>query len=426
MHYQQARLALIPLMLATGMAHAAESVPAAAPPDALSDVLNQVSESADAWWSRSRELATEAAADARRLLASEDKDSFEQLWDSSLPRLDAALALEERQGELPENAWFGADQDSNRKAINALLDETVAILSRSPTLRQRDQIHALRGEIERKRAEIADYRQKRVSAPRESALVRSVSDYDRLIAEREDDIKRLDAEIARIQRDFGRDLRAMGLELSDEQLDFLLATVVGDSMVDLGILFDNVRAITDQLERLVAESGEDLASARRYYGLYVILLRALERLHIQVEDAIGERYLPDIDAIIARTQALASDTQRLLRDNPSPERRALLQSNLEAQQLTIEAAGLYRHYLADQARQVGAAREELARDIATAWNTYETVRVSGELVGLVQASRQLLEALAERQIPPLRPFENLELQREFGKLTEQLRASSGG
>ena len=69
------------------------------------------------------------------------------------------------------------------------------------------------------------------------------------------------------------------------------------------------------------------------------------------------------------------------------------------------------------------ARIELEKDIAAAWNTYETVRVSGELVGLVKSSRRLLDGLLNRQVPALRPFENLELKREFEKLTAQLRTT---
>jgi hypothetical protein len=49
------------------------------------------------------------------------------------------------------------------------------------------------------------------------------------------------------------------------------------------------------------------------------------------------------------------------------------------------------------------------------------VRLSGELVDLVQASQQLLDGLLDRQVPALRPFENLAMQRELAKLTEQLR-----
>ncbi|MGQ9659789.1 MAG: hypothetical protein ACUVT0_06795 [Thermochromatium sp.] len=72
------------------------------------------------------------------------------------------------------------------------------------------------------------------------------------------------------------------------------------------------------------------------------------------------------------------------------------------------------------------ARLELEQDIAAAWNTYETVRVSGELVWLVCSSQLLLEGLMNRQVPALRPFEGLEMQREIQKLTQQLRGDVSG
>ncbi|MBK5963096.1 hypothetical protein CCR95_03065 [Thiocystis minor] len=392
---------------------------AAAPP--TGDVWSLTRETATGWWEQSRDYAGQALEDARRLL-SDDRD-FGRVWDAAIPKLEGALTLEERQSELPESAWFGADQASNRAEIDKLLDQAVDILSVSPALRHRDRIQAVQTEIEKARAEIAEYRQKRVSAPSESTIGKTVADYDRLIEIREDDIERLSREADSVKREFAQELRAMGLELGDEQVEFLLSTVVGDNLVDLGILFDNVKSITQQLERLVAESGEDLQSARRYYGLYVVLLRALQRMHLQIEEAIGEQYLPQIDGIVAQAQALSGETRRLL--HVSPDKQALLTSNLEAQQLTIEAAGVYRQYLDEQARQVRKARQELDRDIDAAWNTYETVRVSGELVGLVKSSQQLLESLMNRQIPTLRPFENLEMQREFQKLTQQLRGEEG-
>ncbi|WP_295408741.1 hypothetical protein [uncultured Thiocystis sp.] len=404
------------LTLASGQPRAEDS---AAPP--TGDVWSLTRETATGWWEQSREYAGQALEDARRLL-SDDQD-FGRVWDAAIPKLEGALTLEERQSALPESAWFGADQASNRAEIDKLLDQAVDILSVSPALRHRDRIQAVQAEIEKARADIAEYRQKRVSAPTESTIGKTVADYDRLIETRERDIERLSREADGVKREFAQELRAMGLELGDEQVEFLLSTVVGDNLVDLGILFDNVKSITQQLERLVAESGEDLQSARRYYGLYVVLLRALQRMHLQIEEAIGEQYLPQIDGIVAQAQALSGETRRLL--HVSPDKQALLTSNLEAQQLTIEAARVYRQYLDEQARQVLKARQELDRDIDAAWNTYETVRVSGELVGLVKSSQQLLESLMNRQIPTLRPFENLEMQREFQKLTQQLRGPAG-
>jgi len=389
-----------------------------ADPTAQTDIWEQTRETATDWWQRSRDFASQTANDARRILG--PKDDFGHVWEAAVPRLEDALELEQRQAELPESAWIGADQRSNQTEIDALLDEAVEILSVSPALRYRDRIQAIQGEIERLRAEIAEYRQKRVAAPSESAIQKTVTDYDRLIATREQEIAAKNAEIEDLKRRFAEELRGKGLELGDEQVAFLLTTVVGDNMVDLGILFDNVRSMTAELEGLVAESGEDLESARRYYGLYVVLLKALRRMHIQVEESVSEEYLPQIDSIIRQAQTLSGETRELM--HTSPDKRDLLTANLEAQRATIEAAQMYRRYLEDQARQVEQARLELEKDIATAWNTYETVRVSGELVGLVKSSQQLLEGLMNRQVPALRPFANLQMQREFEKLTLQLRA----
>jgi len=359
----------------------------------------------------------------QRYLGPNPQDNFARLWDGVLPTLEETLALQERQATLPRERWFGDDQASNQAEIDQLLDQAVAILSTSNTQDHRQRIRTLQQEMTRARQDLAEYRRQRVSAPSNSLVKKTVADYDEAIADRQADIARYEADLETVKHAFAAELRAMGLELSDDQLDFMLSTVVGDNLIDLGILFDNVKAITGQLEKLVEESGEDLQSARRYYGLYVILLKSLRQMHLQVEQAIANHYMPRIDAIAARARELSTQTQALLKQ--APEKRDILVANLNAQRLTLEAAGVYRQYLDAQGRQITAARVALETDIATAWNTYETVRVSGELVGIVKASRKLLDGLISRQVPEPRPFRNLEMQREFEKLTEQLRTGGG-
>ena len=380
-------------------------------------------EGAQGLWQDSKQKAGEAWDTTRRYLGPAPQSGFARLWEGVLPTLEETLALEERQASLPEDRWFGEDQASNQAAIDELLDQAVALLSTSTTQDHRQRIRALQHEITQARQDIATYRRERVAAPTESLIKNTLADYDAAIAERQADIRRYEKELETVKRQFAGELRALGLELSDDQLDFMLTTVVGDNLIDLGILFDNVKVITGQLERLVEESGEDLQSARRYYGLYVILLKSLRQMHLQVELAIANSYIPRIDAIAQRATELSAETQALLKRNP--DRQAILQANLDAQRLTLEAAEIYRQYLDEQGRQITAARVALETDIATAWNTYETVRVSGELVGLVKASRKLLDGLISRQVPALRPFRNLEMQREFEKLTEQLRTGGG-
>jgi hypothetical protein len=412
--------------LGQGEAPASNALPAAETPqegftEQGAELWRRMKEQAGELWQRSRDASVGAWDSARDSLAPTEPDGFSQVWVNVVPKLEETVALEDAQRDLPDKAWFRRDKRDAQEEINQLLDESVAILSSSPVQLYRERIAALERQVDAARADIDRYRKERVAAPAQSFTAKTVDDYDRMIDEREQDIRRYRAELDRIKREFASDLRALGLELSDEQVQFLLSTVVGDNMVDLGIVFDNVKAITAQLEQLVRDSGEDLKSARRYYGMYVVLLRALNRMHLDVEQAIDQEYIPRINAIAQRARALSQDTRALL--GAHPEKAEVLSANLDAQQLTIDAAGIYRDYLQQQAAQVRSARTALEEDIDTAWNTYETVRVSGELVDLVKSSQQVLDGLLNRQVPPLRPFQNLEMQREFAKLTEQLRTA---
>ena len=187
----------------------------------------------------------------------------------------------------------------------------------------------------------------------------------------------------------------------------------------MGIAFDNVKSITTELENLVETSAEDLQSARRYYGMYVVLLKTLDRMHAHLIEAIQTRFQPQISGIIAKTDQLTGEARALKKR--SPDKHPILMANLEALALTRQAATLYRNYLIDQERTIIESQRQLESDIATAWNTYETVKVSGEMVSLMQTSQLLLQNLFNRQVPALRSFDNLEMQREFEKLTTQLR-----
>jgi hypothetical protein len=268
------------------------------------------------------------------------------------------------------------------------------------------------------RSAISELKRRKIAAPSDSLWRETVQDIDDEIAERERILAQQQAAMDEVRRATAAELRAMGLEIDAEGLEFLLSTVVGDDVVDMTLAFEQVRQLTAQLETLTAESGEDLPTARRYYGIYTILLKVLDHMHAGLIESIERNYLPRIAAIGERADVLRRETEQLEARSPSP----VLNANLEAQRLTIEAAQRYADYLERQRQQVAASRERLARDLAVAQNTYETVKMSGDLVALMQDSRQMLDSLFRLQVPPLRAFENAEMKREFQRLTSTLRA----
>jgi polyhydroxyalkanoate synthesis regulator phasin len=376
------------------------------------------------WWARTRAAAEQAWERALQWIGDDpgEQARLAAIWDDLVPKLDETLAEVETARTLPESSWFGRDRRSAQNEIDALLDEAVEILSRSPTAEVRGRIRALESRIEALRHEIDEYRLKKVAAPRDSLWRRTMDEYDRAIADNEARIEALEAELEREKAAFAAALRGMGLEIDARELDVLLASVVGDDLVRMAVVFDNVKQVTAQLERLMAESGERMETARRYYGMYTVLLRILAHMHETALEQIRHTYLPRIDAIVSRTRNLERETRALLRRSPGD--RALLEANLQAQALTLEAARQYRGYLQDQARELEARLQGLRKDLEVAQNTYETVKVSGELLGLMRASRRSLEALSRLEMPQLQGFRNRELREEFRRLTEQLRTGA--
>jgi hypothetical protein len=367
-------------------------------------------------WDRTREAIYHAWAWVRD---EAPQDSFAAVWEGIVPNLQAILALEERHDRLPDSAWLGDDKASNEADINRLLDESIEILVQSNAQRYREKIRELEARAREAHERIAEYRRERVTAPAKGVWRSTAEDYDRRIAELNATIAEYDRELEGLKADFVREIQGSHVDLSDEQLDFLLSTVVGDDLIQIGIAFDNIRTITGQLEQLLIDSQEDLTAARRYYGMYTVLLRILDRMHQRLVEDIDRRYVPEIAQIIERTKVLRDGT-RILKQRQPPASQALT-ANMEAQELTLKAALRYRQYLLAQRAEVLAARQRLAGSLQVAFNTYETVKVSGDLVGLMRSSQKLLDVLASLQVPALRTFENLEMKREFERLTLRLK-----
>ena len=345
---------------------------------------------------------------------------FIDLWENITPKLEEVLERQEQHGQLPNSALFGDDKQSNRQSINQLLDEAITLLEIPSGRDYRASIRELENAIQAAEEQIRRDRQKRLSAPDDALWQKTIADYDAAIAQSQARIAKLKEKIQTLKKEFAAELQTLGLEVSAEQLDFMLSTVIGDDLIGISVAFDNVKAMTMQLEQLMVDSGEDLITARRYYGIYTVLLSSLARMHDELLSA-ARGYMQDIDTIVEKTLSLNRQSQALRRHDTRHQQT--LRANMEAQQLTLRTAKMYRDYLLRQAGDVSASKKRLAHDLAVARNTYETVKVSGELVQLIYSSEELMQTLFSRSVPTMFTFQNLQVKREFEKLTERLRAN---
>ena len=338
--------------------------------------------------------------------------------------LEEAAERYDRHDELDKRSLFGADQKSNQKAIDELLDEAIEILGLSEVGSVREQIRELEAKIAAAEQRLSRDREARLSAPFESelnaiekTLTTSREDYDERIEENEALVADTEVAIVELKQQFRQELRDIGVELSPEAIEGLLTTVSGDDFVEMCVVFDNVRNVTVQLQELTEEAGEALDVARRYYGSYVVLVRIMDRLQKEFVRRVSDEQLPRLKEFQVKARENIAQAQRNLADGGDPE---IAQANIRSNQLTIDACELYSDYLVEQARDVTAQNSALQKRLRDAINTYETVQLSSQVAELLAEGQRNFSALLELDLPELRGFENAELQAEFQRLTREL------
>lgn len=324
--------------------------------------------------------------------------------------------------------WTETKEDRERK-IRDLLDAALGIVTDVPVVDVQKRIDERRRAIRDLEDKIAKLKEKQLAAPKDGllpgiftdtvdSLAKDVEEANKRIAANRDDIKAAKAEVlAALQRS--------GINMTPEQVDMLLDSVLSGDLVRLVAVFNSAKLVDAQLAKLMAATGENMNSARKYFAMHAALFAMLVHAQDMTIAKIDAGYLPKLDAILGDIATAKAKTAELLRGENRPDQKRALEANRESQRLAEEAAKGYRRYLLQQREQVAAARKRAAHDLRIADNTYETVEASFQLRNLMRDATQSFEAIQKLEAPTFEQiFKNEELRREFESLTRKLDAPS--
>jgi hypothetical protein len=128
----------------------------------------------------------------------------------------------------------------------------------------------LESEVQKAQRRVAELREQRISAPVSKTMgmdslpgFRTKEGYDALIKAELDNIEDYKKQVKNVKADFRVRAKSIGLDMTDDSLDALLESVSGDDLINMGVVFKNVKTVTTQLEKLTNESGEHLDMAQR-------------------------------------------------------------------------------------------------------------------------------------------------------------------
>jgi len=352
-------------------------------------------------------------------------DSITDHWGKLHAKLDDTLTLLEEKQTLPESTWnpFKEDKQSLDKKMNELLDEAVEILNISDLSSIKQQINECRNDISDYKDMIAELRTKKMMAPKDTAdwkiwendindYINKIDTYKNHIIVKEQAISELKI---RLQEQFSQ----QGISLDSEQLDTLIYSVTGDDDIEIISVYNNIKAITTKLRELTAETGEDIETAKRYYGMHALLLKILINLQQSYVDRVDDQYMPELTAIEKVNQQLLQKTRSLL-STSGPQHKKIYQANLDAQLITDRTVLLYRQYLEKNKSRMTRSRKKIFKEYQAAENTYMTVSTAYTLIAMMRDADNLFNSINELQIPDLLTFDNKALKTEFKKLTNRM------
>ena len=361
------------------------------------------------------------------------RERIGQVFENVIPTLDKTRGLLDEHGDLPENSFipFKRDQTSNAAKINSLLDDAIEALGVSEVSDYRQRIYDANSEIAAAQEKIASYRQKRVSASaaKDQSRIDQVNPFelsreaiDEKIVDEEAKIVAYRDELVELKRQFAKELSNIGVAVDEAGVESLLSSVSGDDIVTMAVVFDNIKHVTTQLQELTEESGEALETSKRYYGMYVVMVHVMDRIQKTFVEEIRKQHIPKLQEFSKQADANIDEASRLIQSGSGD--RDLLKQNIASNQLTKDTATLYIEYLERNAEVVAAENERAQSNIATAMNTYETVKLSSDVAALMKSGRRDFETMMRLRVPSLREFGNDAIRKEFNRMTTELRSGT--
>ncbi len=233
-----------------------------------------------------------------------------ELWGKARPLLAKAVSYYDKldADSLPEDraiakprTWFGESKASYQQEIDEIIDAALQVLEASGAAQCREEIRKLQQAVKDSHQRIAECREQMVSARPQASLsfpesvwAKSVEGLKESIEAKQRTVHDLSGQIGQLKERFRSELQQLGIEVFDNEIDYLLIPVTQDDIVSMAAVVANIAALTGQLERLTEETRENPAHTRRYYGMYLLLVYAIDRVQTRFIREIDHVHLPKL------------------------------------------------------------------------------------------------------------------------------------
>lgn len=347
----------------------------------------------------------------------EDKKFVEKKWDDLFEKIEEAERTRSEIDTAPQSSLFGSDKASLKKDLDEQLSEILFMITEDKSaLKFIKDIRAIKQNIQVQKDSITKYREK-LMFPLDEA---QKTDYQNKIDKANKTIEVLETKIEISKESLMYNLSTAGVIFTSEQLDMLITRVDVDDILQLTLVFNNLKIVTEQLGRLMEATKNDIKATKKYYAMYVILSEMIVYTQKQYLNKMDNIYLPKVTRIVNDAEAIQIKTKMLINSTKDANSKKILDSNYKSQVLSAKTASLYKKQLNQQHQKIQSALKKSNHDLQIALNTFKTVQISFTLLEVIKESRESFNSLLNIQLPELIPFENKEMALEYEKITQEI------
>lgn len=347
----------------------------------------------------------------------EDEKFVEKKWDDLFEKIEEAERTRSEIDTAPQSSLFGSDKASLKKDLDEQLSEILFMITEDKSaLKFIKDIRAIKQNIQVQKDSITKYREK-LMFPLDEA---QKTDYQNKIDKANKTIEVLETKIEISKESLMYNLSTAGVIFTSEQLDMLITRVDVDDILQLTLVFNNLKIVTEQLGRLMEATKNDIKATKKYYAMYVILSEMIVYTQKQYLNKMDNIYLPKVTRIVNDAEAIQIKTKMLINSTKDANSKKILDSNYKSQVLSAKTASLYKKQLNQQHQKIQSALKKSNHDLQIALNTFKTVQISFTLLEVIKESRESFNSLLNIQLPELIPFENKEMALEYEKITQEI------
>ena len=362
-----------------------------------------------------------------------DKKEVIDTLEESIPFLDEEI-------NLPDDSFWGKDKNDIKEEIDEFLDELFVMLELSKVVELRETYGEIEKKIDSENNELSELKKDQVFAPAESEsslskivpdskytdsikkyIAETKGDYEKIIQIKKKNIKGYEKELDKIAVGISEALSEKDITMDPEQLKVWLSSAIGDDILSMSVVFSHIKEITMQLEELTASSGENLAYAKKYYGMVVMLHKLIVYMQKRFIADVDNNIKPKLRQFSKEANSNLNEARKLYKKNKNNQ---ILKSNIDASKITIKAINLYLKIVNSQQTKIKKALRISIEQEKVAINTYKTVKLSSMVSALINNGLKTFDTLSKLQIPDMAKFENKEIQEQFRKLTLRMSLSS--